>query len=66
MPLKLQVLNNFKFKYFFGGQVLRKALALVGSICFDVLESSHMGGQRCQLQNPKLTTITPQNCNTIP
>jgi hypothetical protein len=47
MPLKLQIPNNFKFKYFFGGQVPRKALAPTKFVCFYVLESSHMGEQRC-------------------
>jgi hypothetical protein len=59
MPPKLQLPNNFKFKYFFGGQVPRETLALNESISFDVLKSNHMGEQRSQLQNPKLTIIWP-------
>jgi hypothetical protein len=47
LPLKLQVPNNFKFKYFFGGQVPRKALAPTKYAYFDVHESNHMGEQRC-------------------
>ncbi len=35
-------------------------------ISFDVPESNHMSEQRSQLQNPKFTTISFQNCNIIP
>ncbi len=56
---KLQVPNNFKFKVFFAGQVLGETLGPNESISFDVFKSSHMGEQKNQLQNPKLTTIWP-------
>ncbi len=56
---KLQIPNNCNLKYFFGGQVPRKAFAFNESISFDVPKSNHMGEQRSQLQNPKLTIIWP-------
>jgi hypothetical protein len=46
MPSKLQVSNNFKFKFLFGDQVPRKTLAPHESISFDVPKSNHMGEQR--------------------
>jgi hypothetical protein len=43
MPPRLQVPNNFKFKFlFFGGQILEETLAPNQSFSFDVLESSHI------------------------
>jgi hypothetical protein len=42
MPPKLQVSNNFKLKYFFGGRVLGKTLAPNESISFDESKSNHM------------------------
>jgi len=54
MPPKLQVPNSFTFKYFFGGQVLRRALTLAKFICCDVFEFNHMGAQRNYVPNPKL------------
>jgi hypothetical protein len=54
MPPKLQVSNSFTFKYFFGGQVLRRALTLAKFICWDVFEFNHMGAQRNYVPNPKL------------
>jgi hypothetical protein len=43
MPPKLQVLSNFKLKYFFGGRVLGKALAPNEFVSFDESKSNHMG-----------------------
>jgi hypothetical protein len=42
------------FKYFFGGQVLRKAFAFAKFICCDVFEFNNMGAQRNYVPNPKL------------
>jgi hypothetical protein len=54
MPPKLQVPNSFMIKWFFGGQVLKKAFALAKFICCDVFEFNHMGAQRNYVLNPKL------------
>jgi hypothetical protein len=43
---QLQVPSNFKFKYFFSGQIPIEALTIDESISFYVLEFSHMGEQR--------------------
>jgi hypothetical protein len=58
---RLQVPNNFKFKFFFGGQIPKEIFTPNEFFSFDVLESNHMGEQRNQHQNPKLTTIAPNN-----
>jgi hypothetical protein len=50
MFLELQVLNNFKFEYFFGGQIPR--FMFIKSISLDITKSSDMGEQKIQLQNP--------------
>jgi len=43
MLRRLQVPNNFKLKFFFGGQILIKTFALDEYFSSDVFESSHMG-----------------------
>jgi len=49
---KLQITNNFKFKYFLGGQVPRKAFAFNESIYFDLPKSNHMGEQNKPIAKP--------------
>ncbi len=65
MPPKLQIPNNFEFKYFFGGQVPKKAFAFNESISFDYLNLITWVSKKNQLQNPKLIIIPPHDCNTI-
>jgi len=64
--LKLQIPNNFKFKFFFVGRIPKKTLTHNEFVSFDVHESNYKGEQRNQLQFHELTTILLQNCNTIP
>ncbi len=49
---KLQIPNNFKFKYFFGGQVPKKAFAFNEFISFDLPKSNHMGEQKKPIAKP--------------
>jgi hypothetical protein len=49
---KLQIPNNCNLKYFFGGQVPRKAFAFNESISFDVPKSNHMGEQKKPIAKP--------------
>jgi len=64
MFLKLQVLNNFKFEYFLGGQI--PIFMFIETISLDITKSSDMGEQKSQLQNPSFTIIPPQNYIAIP